>query len=312
MSFETIDLSRVPEPEAIELVEFETLLSAFKARFMASWSASRAKDQTLPAYDTIDLETDTGNIVGQAWTFLRLLDRVRVNDGLRALLAPLAKNTNLDALVACRNIQRKIIVPATETTAAVLEGDVSLLTRFLLSFDTPASGSAGRYLFDARTAWPQTEDRTLGLWDARVNGHAVHGRRGDTDVVIAGPFGRTPTGAELSTVRAAVTHPDRAPEAVAISVMAASRIEYAVSLVIEVSAHGASPELLRQEAIKRVTSAAVARTLIAAEIPAGLFVGAAYGDSIIKVRDAAPVVLSANPYDIPVMTALNVAVEVRT
>lgn len=312
MSFETIDLSRIPEPEAIELVEFETLLSAFKARFKSSWSANRAKDPTLPAYDTIDLETDTGNIVGQAWTFLRLLDRVRVNDGLRALLAPLAKRTNLDALVASRNIQRAVIVPATDTTAAAMEGDISLLTRFLLSFDAPSSGSAGRYLFDARTAWPQSEDQALGLWDARVNGRAIHGRRGDTDVVISGPFGRTPSSAELSNVRAAVTSPDRAPEAVAISVMAANRIEYAVSLVVEVSARGASPELLRQEAIKRVTSAAIGRTLIAAEIPAGFFVGAAYGDSIIKVRDLDPVALSASSYDIPVMTVLNVAVEVRT
>ncbi len=311
MTLETIDLSRLPTPEAIETLEYEELLSAFKARFLLSWSNARAKDPSLPVYDTIELESDSGNIAGQAWTWLRLFDRTRVNDALKALLAPLSKRSNLDALVASRNIERQTVLPAIGNAAAIMEGDGALLRRYLLSYDAPSSGSAGRYLFDAWTAWPQSTDRALGLWDARVNGRAVHGRRGDTDVVIIGPAGRLPTDLELATVRAAVAHADRAPEAVAISVMSATRVEYAVSLVIEVSAHGASPELLREEAIKRVTSVAIGRTQIAAEIPQGIFVGAAYGDSIIKVRDLAPVVIDADPYKVPVMTALDVSIEVR-
>lgn len=307
----SIDISRLPAPDAIEALDFEALYAAFKVRFLAFWETQRAINPALPAYDVQSLETDPAGIVGEAWSYLRLMDRQRVNDAFRALLAAYAKGGNLEAIAAGRNLARIVIVPATSSAAAIMEGDDALLRRYLLSFDIPASASAGRYLYDAWKAWPQSADKTLGLWDARVNGRAIHGRVGDTDVVIIGPEGRLPTPAELASVRAAVTHPDRAPEAVAISVMAASRVEYAVSLVLEVPAVGPSPDVLKAEAIKRVTAAAKDRTLIGGEIPAGLLSGSAFGVGIIKVRDRAPVVIEPDPYRVPVMTALTINVEVR-
>lgn len=307
----SIDISRLPAPDAIEALDFEALYAAFKVRFLAFWETQRAINPALPAYDVQSLETDPAGIVGEAWSYLRLMDRQRVNDAFRALLAAYAKGSNLEGIAAGRNLARIVIVPATSSAAAILEGDDALLRRYLLSFDVPASASAGRYLYDAWTAWPQSGDKTLGLWDARVNGRAIHGRVGDTDVVVIGPEGRLPTPAELASVRAAVTHPNRAPEAVAISVMAASRVEYAVSLVLEVPAVGPSPDVLKAEAINRVTAAAKDRTLVGGEIPAGLLSGSAFGVGIIKVRDRAPVVIEPDPYRVPVMTALTIDVEVR-
>jgi phage-related baseplate assembly protein len=306
-----IDLSRLSAPAAIEVLAFETQYAQFKDRFLSYWDSQRAIDPSLPEIDVLKLEVSPAAIVGQAWSYLRLLDRQRVNDAFKALLAPLSTGTELDALVAGRNIQRLTIVEATANTAAIMEGDASLLRRYLESFDKPAAGSAGRYLFDARTAWPQSQDKTLGLWDARVNGRAVHNRRGDTDLVIIGPFGRLPTTSELASVRAAVTDPTRAPEACGITVLAAARVEYQASLVIEVPGIGPSAETLRQEAIQRVTAAAQERILIGGEIPAGFLAAAAYGNSVIKVRDPAPVVINPDPYKVPVMTGLTVAVEVR-
>lgn len=307
----SIDISRLPAPDAIEALDFETLYSAFKERFLAFWNEQRIINPALPAYDVQNLETDPAGIVGEAWSYLRLMDRQRVNDAFRSLLAAYARGGNLDAIVAGRNIVRLVIVPGTSNAAAITEGDDALLRRYLLSFDVPASGSAGRYLYDAWTAWPQSSDRQLGLWDARVNGWKVHGRRGDTDVVVIGPHGRLPTDAELATVRASVTHPDRAPEAVAISVMAASRVEYEISLVLEVPSVGPSPEVLKADAIKRINAAATERILIGGEIPDGLLAGAAFSVGIIKVRDRSPVVIEPDPYKVPVMTALNIDVEVR-
>jgi phage-related baseplate assembly protein len=240
-----------------------------------------------------------------------MLDRQRVNDAFRSLLAAYAKGTNLDAIVASRNIARLIVVPANADANAVFEGDEALLRRYLLSYDSPSAGSAGRYLYDAWTAWPQTSDKALGLWDARVNGRAVHGRRGDTDVVVIGPMGRLPTPDELDKVRASVTDPNRAPEAVAISVMPAGRTEYEVSLVLEIQAVGPSADIVRQEAEKRIIAAATSRILIGGEVPEALLSGAAFGDGVIRVRDLAPVVIQPDAYKVPVMTSLNIAVEVR-
>ncbi|TRL35528.1 baseplate assembly protein [Rhizobium straminoryzae] len=307
----TIDLSRLPAPTAIETISLEQLESDYKARFLTEWAAQQAIDPTLPDFTEADLATHPAIVVGRAWRYLRNLDRNRVNDGLKALLAPLSTGSNLDALVACRNIQRRTIAQATDTAAAIMEGDSALLRRYLLSFDTPCAGSAGRYLYDAWTAWPQSEDRTLGLWDARVNGYAVHGRRGDTDVVIIGPFGRLPTSAELAQVRATVTAPDRAPEAVSISVMAAIRHEYTVSLVLEVPGFGPSAQTVHEEAMVRVRAAATERAVIAGEIPEGLLAGAAYGGGVIRVRDLSPVSIDPQPYAVPVMTSLTIAIEVR-
>lgn len=312
MTLTSIDLTRIATPSAIETLDFEALLASFKTRFLAKWSDARALDDTLPSYDTIELETDSANIVGQSWSFLRLLDRARVNDGIKALLATLATGSNLDAIVAARNIERITIAAATADAEAVMESDYALLRRFLLSFALASSGSVGRYLYDAWTAWPQSEDRSLGLWDARVNGRAVHGRKGDTDVVIIGPFGRLPTVDELTAVRVAVTDANRAPEAVAISVMAATRVEYAVDITIEVPAIGPSQDVVKAEAEARITAAATDRILVGGEVPAGLLSGAAYGANVITVTDNAPVVITPDPYRVPVMTSLTVRTVVRS
>ncbi|WP_242221703.1 baseplate J/gp47 family protein [Shinella zoogloeoides] len=307
----TIDFSRLPRPQAIEALDFESLYGDFKTRFLAAWDELRADNPSLPEYDTLTLEADPAGILGEAWSYLRLLDRQRVNDAYVALLAPLATGANLDAIAASRNLVRQVITPATSTTAAVMQSDASLLRDYLLSFDMPAAGSRDRYLFEAFRAWPQNDDKTVGLWDARVNGHAVHGRKGDVDVVIVGPFGRLPTTGELATVRTAVTAPKAKPEAVSVAVMPATRLEYQASLTIEIPP-GPDPVLVVNEAKARVQAVATERTIIGGEIPTGLLSGAAYGSSIIKVRDEAPVAIAPDPYVVPVMMGIEIIAEVRT
>lgn len=299
-----IDLSRLPPPNAIEPLDYETLFQAFIARFKAAWAGLRAADPTLPDYDVEALETDPAAIVGQAWSYLRLLDRARVNDAVRAVLAPFAKGTNLDAVAARANVQRLVVAPATPTTPAVMESDERLLLRYLMAFDRPSAGSADRYLYEAYTAWP-------ALHDAAVIGHAVHGRRGDTDVVIVGPGGREPTAAELQLVRDAVTAPHVQPEAVAVAVLPAQRALYDVALAIDVS-NGPDASLIQQEAEARVRTVADERTRIGAEVPLNLLTGAAYGPGVISVRSTAPAAsIAARPYAIPVCTGISVVTEVR-
>lgn len=299
-----IDLSRLPAPSAIEALDFESLYDGFEDRFLFYWNALRADNPSLPEYDVVTLKSDPAGILGEAWSYIRLLDRQRVNDALKALLAPLATGSNLDAIAASRNITRLTVISATANTAAVMESDTNLLRRYLLSFDKAAAGSRDRYLYEAWTAWP-------AMHDARVNGHAVHGRRGDTDVVIIGPGGRLPTEGETATVRAAVTAPHVKPEAVAVAVIPATRLEYSVAIVIEVPP-GPDPSLVVAEAVARVRAAGDARMIIGGEVPAGLLSGAAYGSSVIKVRDLAPVAISPDPYTIPILTNINITAEVRT
>lgn len=301
-----IDLSRLAAPNAIEPLDYKTLRAAFMARFQAAWDAERLRDPTLPAYDVGGLETDPAAILGQAWSYLRLLDRARVNDAIKSLLAPLAKGLDLDNVVAGANVERLTITPADPAagTPAVMESDEALLRRYLLAFDRPAAGSRDRYLYEAWTTWPQ-------MGDASVLGFGVHGRRGDVHVIITGPGGRAPTGPEYALVSAALRSTSVKPEAVSLTILAAERVEYQISLRLVIPP-GPDGTLLIDEAEARVLAASAARTVVGGEIPPALMIGAAYGSNIIAVEDLAPVVIPAHPYKVPVCTAVTVTYEVRS
>lgn len=302
----SIDLSRLAPPAILENLLYEDLRAAFIARFKAEWTAARAIDPTLPDYDVELLATDPAMIAGRAWAYLRDLDRTRVNEAALAVLAPFAKRTDLDAVVARLGVERLVVTPANPATgaAAIMETDAQLLRRYLLAFDKPSAGSRDRYLYEAFTAWP-------GMLDAAVIGRDVHGRLGDTDIVIAGPGGRAPTTAELALVRGACTASNVKPEAVAVQVLAATQTPYTVSAVIEVP-RGPDAALVAVDATARVKFAADDRTLIGAEVPVELLTGAAYGPNVIRVRRSAPAGdVAANPYAIPVCSSIVIVPEVR-
>lgn len=303
LSAETIDLSRLPAPNAIEPLDYETLQSNFMTRFVAAWTAARAIDPSLPQYDVQALETDPAVIASQPWSFLRLLDRARVNDAVRAVLAPLATGADLDNVVARVNIERLTVIPATDTTPPVMESNARLLLRYLLAFSRPAAGSRERYLYEAYTALPL-------LHHARVNGAAVHGRRGDVDIVLAGPDGRDLTDQELDVVRGAVLADDVKPEAVAVTLLRATRNLYDVDGAILV-AKGPDAEAVRLEAIARMRVAAAGRMLIGDFVPASSLNGAAYGAGVLRASLAAPAAdIAAHPYRINILGAVDLDTEV--
>jgi len=298
-----IDLTRLPAPTIIEEIDYEAMQRAFLARYKAQWTIESTVDPTLPQWDVDELETDPVVIASQPWTFLRQLDRARVNDAVCAVLAPLAKGDDLDNVVARIGVERLTITPATATEAAVMESDERLLTRYLLAFARPAAGSPERYLYEAMTAWPT-------LLHAAVIGRAVHGRRGDVDLVIAGPGGRDATADELSLVRAACGSTSVKPEATALNVLRATRRVYTVAGRIVVPP-GPDAEAVRTEAVARLAVAGAARMLIGAEVPRDLLSGAIYGLSVTRADLTAPAAdIPADPYTIPVQGDVSLTVEV--
>lgn len=291
-----VDLSRLPPPNAIAPLDHPALLADLVTRFLAYWDELRLTRPELPAFTVQGLATDPALVIGRVITYLRLLDRASVNDAVRAVLAPLARKADLDNVVARQGVVRL------EVSAGVMETDERLFYRYLLSFGRASAGSEERLLFDAYTAWP-------AMHDACVNGFAVHGRRGETDLVIAGADGTTPPD-KLALVRAAVTAPGAKPEAIGIFVLAAQQLTYAVDQVISVPV-GPDAELVRLEAEARVGRVALERQLIGATVQRDLVAGAAYGASIAGVAHAAPPQdVVASRYQIPVCTDLDIAVEV--
>ena len=305
LSAETIDLSRLPAPDAIEPLDYGTLQSAFMERFIAVWAAARAIDPSLPQYDVQTLETDPAVITSEAWSYLRLLDRARVNDAVRAVLAPLAKDDDLDNVVARVNIARLTVIPATESTPAVMESDERLLLRYLLAFSRPAAGTRERYLFEAYTALPI-------LHHAAVNGRAVHGRRGDIDIVLAGPDGRDLTDEEMFTVGDRLLAEDVKPEAVSVICLRAQRrlYDFAGALVV---AKGPDLTAVTSEAEARIRASARERMKIGDFVPVNSLAGAAYGPGVLRASATAPAAdISANPYAIPILRDIALYAEAQT
>ena len=130
-----IDLSRQPAPKALETVDFEQLNSHFLAIFLKAFAALREKYPDIPDYTVESLKGDPVVAGGEAYSYTRLHDLMRVNDVYQALLAPYAVGTNLDAIVATRNLERLVIIPGSGSVPAVKESDEALLKRFLLSFE---------------------------------------------------------------------------------------------------------------------------------------------------------------------------------
>lgn len=299
----TVDLSRLPVPTVIEPLDFETLQAGFLARFAAAWADARAIDPTLPDWDVGSLKTDPAAIASEAWSWLRLLDRQRVNDVIKALLAPLAKDANLDNVVARVGIERLTVVPAIANAEAIMESDERLLQRYLLAFTRPAAGSTDRYLYEAMTAWPS-------MLAGRVLGRSVHGRKGDVDIVVSGPDGRDATDEELATVRNACTSTLVKPEATSVSVLRATRRIYDVTGRVLVPP-GPDAEAVRAEASARILAAGKARMQIGGEVPTSALAGAAYGTSVSRVDLWSPAVdIVGHPYTLPVPGSITLAVEV--
>jgi phage-related baseplate assembly protein len=290
---EAIDFSTLARPAAIEPLDYETLLNAWWTRFLAAWETLRAINPALPQYNFEGRDADPVAAVAQAWSFIRLLDRARVNDAVLAVLAPFATGSDLDAIVARQGLARLVVVPATETTAAITETDDRLRLRYYASFDRPSAGSPGKYIYETLTAWPACHSVV-------VLGRAVHGRRGDVEVVICGPAGRAPTADEMALVRTAIHQPGVKAEATSVSILAAKRAVYTVALRLRIRS-GPSPDVVVSDARSRVASVTEARARIGAAIPSNLLPGAAYDPTnVIEVLDLAPVRIAADPYTVPV------------
>jgi phage-related baseplate assembly protein len=149
------------------------------------------------------------------------------------------------------------------------------------------------------------------MHDAAVIGRAVHGRRGDTDIVIIGPNGDAPSTSNILAVRNAVTATNVKPEATGVTVVAATRVTYTVSLVIVIP-KGPDPSVVIADARARVDAAIAQRLLIGAQVPVWAVAGAAYGPNVIEVRVLSPTAdIPPAPYAVPVCTGVTIVAEVQ-
>lgn len=144
----TIDLSRLPLPGGVEVLDFEAILAAMIADL-----AARAPELSA----VLGTQSEPLVKVLQAGAYRELLLRARINDGVRAVMLATATGGDLDNLAALFGVQRLVITPADAgaipPTAEVLEGDDALRLRAQLALDGfSTAGPRAAYEYHARSA----------------------------------------------------------------------------------------------------------------------------------------------------------------
>ncbi len=140
----SVDLSRLPPPDVVEVLDFETIFAAIRADFLARF----------PEF-TANVESDPIVKLMQVFAYRELVLRARINDAARSVLVAYAGGADLDNLAALLGVTRQQIAPANPATGApaVFEDDAALRRRVLLAPDSfSVAGPASAYVFHALSA----------------------------------------------------------------------------------------------------------------------------------------------------------------
>ncbi len=286
-----IDVSRLPEPDAIEKLDFETILAARMADF------DKRAQQAGFDYDVGDLETDPIKIDQEVHAYREVLMRSRVNDGIRSVLPAFAKGADLDNAVSRANVVR--IVTLDERGNIIFrEDDDALLRRYLASFDAPAAGSEDGYLAASLKAWPQAHD-------IRV----VNGGAGKVLVYLLGAAGSpAPVDAVFSVAKALdAKHVRPLTDDVTVSAAQIDRYTLSATLVVP---RGPDPAQVVDAAVKSVRAFGVARYHIGAEVPASALLAAAYVPNVMRIEPVTVADLPARANVAPYLTDINLTYRV--
>ncbi|EFO3784507.1 baseplate J/gp47 family protein [Escherichia coli] len=221
-SYDVINLSDLPVPDAIVVPDAAVIFGAWLARL-------RELD---PEFDAL-VESDPTYKQGEVTAFQLTLAFQRVNDAVRAVFLASAQNADLDQIGAAFNVGRMVIVPANPDavppTDAVMEEDDAFRERIQLSWSQlNTAGARNAYRFHARSA----DENVL---DADAYGPEEHGRAGEVDVYVLSREGNgTASEALLDAVSARLNADEIRPLTDFVTVKSAIINDYTVTAELEI------------------------------------------------------------------------------
>lgn len=155
-----IDLSQLPAPDIIEVVDFETLYAQRKAALIALYPAEEQAEIAA----TLELESEPLTILLQENAYREVLLRQRINDAARAVMLAYAAGADLDQLAALLGVMRLVITAADPENdiEEVKESDSDLRKRVQLAPEGfSVAGPEGAYIFHALNADSQVLDASV-------------------------------------------------------------------------------------------------------------------------------------------------------
>jgi len=215
----TIDLSQLPAPDVVELLDYESLLAERKATLISLYPA----DQQEAVARTLTLESEPIVKLLQENAYRELILRQRINEAAKAVMVAYSMDGDLDQLGANNGVPRLIITPADDTTIpptpAVMESNDDFRLRIAAAFEgLSVAGPTGAYEYHARSA------------DGRVaDASAISPSPAVVTVTVLAREGNGVAGDDLlAVVNAALNDEDVRPVADRVSVQSAKIVEYEI------------------------------------------------------------------------------------
>ncbi|WP_232343281.1 hypothetical protein [Novosphingopyxis sp. YJ-S2-01] len=127
ISSTAIDLSRLPKPEVVREIDYETILTEMLADLRARFPDFSALVESDPAYKVLEVAA-----------YREMVNRQKGNDAALAVMIAYAAGADLDNLAALFGVQRLTIVEADDEKGIgqQLESDDNLRERVLLAPDS--------------------------------------------------------------------------------------------------------------------------------------------------------------------------------
>ncbi|HHQ4488846.1 TPA: baseplate J/gp47 family protein [Aeromonas hydrophila] len=271
----TITLSQLPQPDVVELLDFETILAERKAYFVSLYPA----DQQASITATLTLESEPITKLLQENAYRELILRQRINDAAVANMLAWTKGSDLDNLVANWNVQRLTIQQgdptATPPVQEIKEDDEALILRALMAWDgLSVAGPTGAYEYFALSADGKVADAKGSSPSGAVAIVTILSTEGDG----------TADAALIAKVDKALSHEDKRPVADRLTVQSAGIIHYTINAKLHISSQGAEAEVILQTARDRLAAFINPRRRIGVEVPRSAIDAALHVQGVAKVE----------------------------
>lgn len=219
-----IDLSQLPAPDIVEVIDFEQLLAIRKARLIAAVPET----QRDAIASTLELDSEPLTILLQESAYTELVLRQRINEAARATMLAYASGSDLDNRAADYDVQRLLITPADPDAIppveAEWESDDRLRYRCQMALKgLSVAGSRGAYVFHALSASPLVGDVAVDS-----------PQPGTVRVTILPTNHHEAPTALLDTVNAYLSADERRPLTDSVQVQSASLVDFIVTATLQV------------------------------------------------------------------------------
>lgn len=203
-----VDLTRLPRPQVIEALGFDTIKARILAEFQSRYGAFDALVESDPAMKLIEV-----------FAYRELLMRQNFNERAVSMLLPFATGADLENLAAYFGVSRLVVTPAIGPTPAVMEDDTSLLRRVQLAPDSySVAGPESAYVFHALTADGSIADASAVMSEP---GHVLVS-------LLSASGGGAANVDQIAAVEAVLNHDEVRPLTDHVTVQSAEIVGYAI------------------------------------------------------------------------------------